>query len=112
MRINNCALPPVKAKPKPSIVWKCWASSTVSTGCGPASEEKRNEVACSATTAVRSGVVSHSRASGCCWAFEDKEENSREQDENRINLSFMRPPIDSGSRPFRKDKRLQCRRES
>src|ERR1035438_2918706 len=106
MRISNCALPPVSAKPKPSIVWKCCTSSTVSTGNGPPSEEKWGELACGATKLARSGVVSHSRSSRSCCALDDREENSRAQDENRTNFSFMRPPIYERTRPSRKDKQL------
>src|SRR5271154_531971 len=104
MRIKSCALPPVSAKPKPSIDWKCCASSTVRTGDGPASDEKWSGPGCSATSAVRSGVVSHSRASWSCCAFDDMEKKSRAQDEHRSNFSFTIPPLRMPGYP--KDKRL------
>src|SRR5580700_10754287 len=104
MRISSCALPPVSAKPKPSIDWKCCASSTVRTGDGPASDEKCSAPGCSATSAVRSGVVSHSRASCSCCAFDNMEKESRAQDEHRSDFSFTRPPLRTPG--YQKDKRL------
>src|SRR6266700_5577803 len=100
MRISSCALPPVSAKPNPSMVWECCASSTVSTGCPPTFEEKCSEVDCSATTAARSGVVSHSCASCSCCALDDKQENSKGQNDNSTNLRFMRTPTYVRVRPF------------
>jgi hypothetical protein len=53
-------------------------------------------------------VVTLSRASRSCCAFndkDDKEENKRVQDENRTNLSFMKTPAYQGYDLFRKDKR-------
>src|ERR1700676_1711032 len=96
MRISSCALPPVSAKPKPSMVWKCCASFTESTDSSPASEEKCSELGCGATTLVRSGVVSHSRASCSCRAFDEKGANSKVQDKKRTTLSFMRTPTSEG----------------
>src|ERR1019366_1615099 len=90
-RSSSYGLPPVSAKPKPSMVWKRCASSTVSSGNLPASEEQCSCV-CVATTAAPSGVVSTSRNSPSCRALDDKEENSKAQDENSTNFSFMRPP--------------------
>jgi hypothetical protein len=48
---------------------------------------------------VGRAVVSHSRASPSCCAFndkDDKEENSSVQDKNRTTLSFMRTPAHDG----------------
>jgi hypothetical protein len=48
---------------------------------------------------VGTAVVSRSRASPSCCAFndeDDKQENSRVQDKNRTNLSFMRTPAYHG----------------
>jgi hypothetical protein len=65
-----------------------------------------------AALAARAGtpVVRLSRASRSCCEFNDKdnkEENSKVQDENRTNLSFMRTPAYDGYDLFRKDKRLR-----
>jgi hypothetical protein len=56
------------------------------------------------------GVVSLSRASPSCCALndtDDQEANSRVQDENRTDRSFMRAPDDDGYELFRKDQRLR-----
>ena len=56
------------------------------------------------------GAASFSRASRSCCAFNDKdnkEENSKVQDENKTNLRFMRTPAYDGYDLFRKDKRLR-----
>src|SRR5882762_10120529 len=52
-------------------------------------------------------VVALSRASCCCEFNDDKDntvENSRAQDENRTNLSFMSTPSYNGYDLFRKDR--------
>ena len=58
---------------------------------------------------VGRAVVSDSRACASRCAFsdkDDKEQNSRLEDKNRSNLSFIRTPAYNGYDTFRKDKRL------
>ena len=56
--ISSSALPPVSAKPKPSIAWNACASSTTIAGPYPASSVNGTVAGCRAHSMERSGFVS------------------------------------------------------
>src|ERR1700733_291768 len=94
MRMRSSALPPVKAKPKPSIVWYCWSSFTSMVGAVSADSEKRRGAFWGVSNWDRSGVVSHSLTSPGSCAFADTACHDKStHNRDKTTLGFMNPPL-------------------
>src|SRR5580698_10772108 len=93
MRMRSCALPPVKAKPKPSMDWYCWSSFTSIVGRVLADPEKCKGSFCRVSNWDRSGVVNHSRASPGSCAFAEIAGQSRTAHNVKASREPMKPPM-------------------
>src|ERR1700685_795196 len=93
MRMRSCALPPVTAKPKPSMGWYCWSSFTSIVGRVLADAEKCKGSFCRVSNWDRCGVGHHTRASPDSCALADIAEQSRTEHSVKASRGFMMPPL-------------------
>src|ERR1043166_1650601 len=79
IRMICIAVPPVRQKPKPSMVWKVWDSSTTIVGWEFVSLVKAKWVFLLANNAERSGLVSHNSASPAAAGRQSRQRATRER---------------------------------